>query len=262
VATPAPDRATAPAPRSAALTSPNDETQDRAKEPRVTAAQPAHAPSHLGKVGPSTWPSAFEDVIGFALWPKDYGERLRSHGIGDVIGSIFKPGDSTARTITVRAGDPKASANACADKQIANDWPSAEIERTIELNKSQRTALDDFKRVLAQAVKSIKATCRDDASLGAPERLRAMQTTLWAVHDAALLIRTPLANFYDSLSDDQRRHFASPTQNSRPAHNMSRADMASMCGMPTSGGMPVRQLEQSLHTNKAQQASLEALQKK
>jgi len=40
--------------------------------------------------------------------------------------------------------------------------------------------------------------------LGPVQRLQAMQTTLWAVHDAAQQIRTPLGAFYATLSDEQK----------------------------------------------------------
>ena len=39
------------------------------------------------------------------------------------------------------------------------------------------------------------------------ERIRSMQNTLWAVRDAAILIRAPLAKFYDSLTDEQKKQF-------------------------------------------------------
>jgi hypothetical protein len=251
--------------RSAALNSTTEESQALNNEPRRgngPASHPAQEALHLGVVGPSSWPSAFEDVVGFALWPKDYGQRLRAHGIGDVLATIFAPSGSAGRP-TAKAGDPKASVTVSAcNAPMSGDWPSAEIERSVELNADQRAALNQLKTSMGEAAKAIKATCRDEAALKPTERLRAMQSTLWAVHDAALLIRTPLAKFYDSLSDEQKKRFAAPAADPRGTHNVSRADMARMCGMPSSNEMPVRRLEQGLHPNKAQQASLNTLQKK
>ena len=126
----------------------------------------------------------------------------------------------------------------------------------------QRGALDQFKTVLNDAVSSIKSTCRDDANLGPVERVRVMQNTLWAVHDAAQLIRAPLAKFYDSLNEEQKQKFAAPAQaqaGGRPPP--SRNDMARMCDLPTADA-PMRQIEQSVRPTKAQRSSLEALQKK
>ena len=68
----------APAQRNAALTALESEPQARASAPdqAAPAAQPApvpRAPFRLGTVGPLAWPTAYEDVVGFTLWPKEYG---------------------------------------------------------------------------------------------------------------------------------------------------------------------------------------------
>ena len=64
-------------------------------------AEPA---THLGAVGPLAWPGSFEDVIGYTLWPKQYGTRLGAHGIGDVLSTAFAPSAAiAARTKQARA---------------------------------------------------------------------------------------------------------------------------------------------------------------
>ena len=66
-------------------------TQSRiAQDTTAGAAAPIRS-ARLGTVGPLAWPGAYEDVIGFTLWPKEYGERLRVHGIGDVLSTAFAP---------------------------------------------------------------------------------------------------------------------------------------------------------------------------
>ncbi len=71
---------------------------------------PAPSQARLGTVGPLAWPTAYEDVIGFTLWPKEYGERLRVHGIGDVLSTAFAPSAAiAARTQQARAGDPNSA---------------------------------------------------------------------------------------------------------------------------------------------------------
>jgi hypothetical protein len=250
-----------PSQRNAALAVPDD-------EPRTRAGGPGRVPirsAHLGTVGPLAWPTAYEDVIGFTLWPREYGERLRVHGIGDVLSTAFAPSSAiAARTQQARADDSNSAPvpTACGSVDLtANDWPIAQITSAIELNDTQRSALDQLKTALSDAVSSIKSSCRDDANLGPVERLRVMQNTLWAVHDAAQLIRAPLASFYDSLSDEQKRKFAAPPQPQTNGRMPSRSDMARMCDLPT-GDAAMRQIEQSVRPSKAQRASLEALQKK
>ena len=86
-----------------------------------------------------------------------------------------------------------------------------------------------------------------------------MQNTLWAVHDAAQLVRAPLARFYDSLTAEQKKQFAPPAAQT-DARTAGRGDMARMCN--SAPDLPVRQIEQTVKTNKAQRASLDTLQKK
>jgi LTXXQ motif family protein len=254
----------APPQRNAALEVGGDEPQSSIS----TSAQapPVRAIARLGTVGPLAWPSAYEDVVGFTLWPKEYGERLRVHGIGDVLSTALAPSSSlAARTRQTRADEPNSApvTSVCGSVDLtATDWPIAQITSAIDLNDAQRRALDQLKTALSDAVSSIKSTCRDDANLGPVERLRVMQSLLWAVHDAAHLIRAPLAKFYDSLSDDQKQKFAAPAQPQAGGRAVSRADMARMCDLPASTEAVMRQIEQNLRPTKAQRASLEGLQKK
>lgn len=253
----------APPQRNAALAVPSDEPRANVGEP---VRKPAPSPARLGTVGPVAWPSAYEDVIGFTLWPKEYGERLGIHGIGDVLSTAFAPsGSVAAMTRQARAGEPAGApvTTTCGSVDLTSaDWPVAQIASATELNEAQRAALGHLKTALSDAIAAIKSSCRDDANLGPVGRLRAMQNMLWAVHDAAQLIRTPLARFYDSLNDDQKQKFAAPTQPQTAPRSVSRSDMARMCDLPASADAPIRQIEQNLRPTKAQRASLDALQKK
>lgn len=270
-ADPVPLPTAAPAQRNAALATPDDEPEGRsAGEPTRTPARPQ---TRLGTVGPLAWPSAYEDVIGFTLWPKEYGERLRVHGIGDIVGTALLPSATlAARTraanVQARADAPNATpvAAGCGSVDLtATDWPIGQINSAVELDAAQRGTLEQLRTALSDAISSIKSTCRgDEASLSPVERLQVMQNTLWAVHDATQLVRGPLAKFYDSLTAEQKLQFAAPAAQADPrARNaMSRADMARMCGSPASSEAPMRQFEQSLRPTKAQRAGLDALQKK
>ena len=216
----------APPQRNAALDVPDDDT-------RVRGHEPARVQPRLGTVGPPAWPTAYEDVIGLTLWPKEYGQRLRVHGIGDVLATALAPSASiAARTRPNKVQQARAdettgasatetpTAASCGSVDLTSaDWPIAQIASAIELNDAQRATLDRLRTALSDAVSSIKSACRNDANLAPVERLRAMQNTLWAVHDAAQLIRAPLAKFYDSLTEEQKQTFAAPAapQSSRRA---------------------------------------------
>ncbi len=251
-------------------TNPQMATTGSASTDEPRAVEPVRQAARLGTVGPLAWPSAYEDVVGFALWPKEYGERLRAHGIADVLGTALVPSATlAARTrannAQARADEPNAApvAAGCGSVDLtATDWPIAQIATSIELDAAQRGALDQLTTALSDAIASIKSTCRgDEAGLTPVERIQVMQNTLWAVHGAAQLIRGPLARFYDSLTDQQKQQFAAPAPQQANARGISRADMARMCGAPVSNEAPMRQIEQSLRPTKAQRASLDALQK-
>ncbi len=229
----------------------------------------------LGAVGPLTWPTAYEDVIGYTLWPQRYGQRLRSHGIGDVLGAIFMPAGpwaANARLRGPRSADARTAAAAegtsgCPGK-ASTDWPASEIERSISLTAEQRAAMEQLRSAIGDAVGAIKAGCRDTSDLTPVERIRVMQDALWAVRDAAILIRAPLNRFYDTLNDEQKKHFviaeAAPDPRTAAAatRGAPRNEIARMCGMPKPTESPIRQVERELRPTKAQRASFDELQKK
>jgi hypothetical protein len=288
--------------QSAALSAPTDQAQQRrGQESLPEAFRPRREPSQLGLVVPFTWPSAYEDVVGFALWPNSYQQRFTAHGIGDILAAIFAPGDlrqlnvaraapRTAASDSARALDPCTSAS-----QPAADWPGRQIELAIKTNRAQRQAIDRLRTAVSVAASSIRASCRSESVHTPVDRLRAMQNQLWVVQEAAILLRAPLAEFFDSLSDEQKQQFmvkpqpndprataqpaaaqataqaaAQPTPAGQPAAAGAdpRAamqtippDLARMCGMPLSPDWPLRQIAQALRPNKEQRTSLEALQK-
>jgi hypothetical protein len=278
---------TAPSPtqRRAAVSQPGDEQHSRSRSTAPSepgqAVQPAA--SHLG-LGPSNWPTAFEDVVGFALWPGKYGERLRTHGIGDVMTALFAPGApgneralARAKRESRTASETDGATSTCAaDQQEASDWPAKTLEQAMTLNEVQRAALDQFRTAMRDAIAALRAACRADAPRTSADRLQAMQKTLWTVRDAAMLVRAPLINFYRSLGDEQGKQFVIQTRQPDPrlAQMQQRTadrhdakpqiprELARMCGISAANEWPRRQIEQAIEANKQQKASLDRLQKK
>src|SRR6185436_8928146 len=90
-AAPAPAPAVAArAQRNAALARPGDQSQPQNAE-AAQNNQPPRGPTRIGFAGPLAWPTAYQDVLGFTLWPGDYSDRLRGHGIGDVMSAVLVP---------------------------------------------------------------------------------------------------------------------------------------------------------------------------
>jgi hypothetical protein len=100
------------------------------------------------------------------------------------------------------------------------------------------------------------------------ERVRALQNALWTVRDAAVLVRVPLARFYESLSEEQKKPFIVSAQQpdlramAMNAQGGNRDEIARRCGMSKTAEWPTRHIELFLQPSDAQRASLENIQKK
>jgi hypothetical protein len=266
-----------------------------AQRPTPAAApDPAPERNQLGIAGPPTWPNAFEDVLGYAFWPSDYDRRLLDHGFGDIISTIFRPAgaSSAARRSDFARGRGNSDAGAAPSfcrtpPKEPLEWPGQRIEQTTPLNNEQRAALTALRNSIAEAVKSIRAACREEAGLAPPERIRLLQSMLWAVRDAAVLVRGPMQAFYDSFTDEQRTKFiVKDPANARPPVDMAaerarlaamaRPDMTpeamraaaqsmNMSGMSACGDTaldwPASQIENVVRPDETQRASLESLQR-
>jgi hypothetical protein len=200
------------------------------------------------------------------------------HGIGDVLAAILSPPGKVAsskqaglaRARIDGSARPNAPLGACdSGNQAPPEWPTKEIEQSSMLTSVQRAALEQLTTAIGDGIAMIKATCRDQSGLSPVERLRSLQNQLWAVRDAAVLIRAPLSRFYDSLTDEQKKQFiveappADPrTQAGAPRPAISARDFARMCGAPAANDWPIRKLVQALHPSEEQSASLEMVQKK
>jgi hypothetical protein len=242
-------------------------TPSAAPEPAaLVSSRPERNARRLGMTGPAVWPAAFEDVIGYALWPADFAERLRSHGVGDVLAAALTPASALVARAGLDTSGAKSTTGSGGTSSICGsaeapqaDWPARDIARELSLDDTQRSALDQLQGAIGNAGASIRKTCRDAS---APvDRLRAMQNTLWAVHDAAQAIRDPLAKFNNSLTDDQKKKLATPAAAQSDAGAASRGEAVKICGRAGRPEMISRQLD-ALHAVKPQRDSLEALQKK
>jgi hypothetical protein len=93
--------------------------------------------------------------------------------------------------------------------------PVARIERSLQLNLRQDTALKDLNDASAQAADILKGTCRQGQSLTPTGRLAAMTDRLNSMLQALGTVQPALVKFYESLSDEQKARF--DRLNVRPA---------------------------------------------
>lgn len=85
--------------------------------------------------------------------------------------------------------------------------PVARIERSLQLNVRQDTALKDLNDASAQAADILKGSCQPDLSMTPTGRLAAMADRLNSMLQALDTVQPALVKFYGSLSDEQKARF-------------------------------------------------------
>jgi hypothetical protein len=186
--------------------------------------------SRLGSAGAPAWPTAYEDVLGFALWPDDYAFRLRGRGfdvIADTItGRIEMPRVSARIATTGTAATDAPSANGCGGEPLSSSqdsWPSARIEQILQLSDAQHDALGKMQTNVTQSAKNLRADCQVGAA-GPSDRMKTLVQKLWAVRDAAISAQNPVKNFYGSLTETQKNSFISSQPINNTPSNQKTAD--------------------------------------
>jgi hypothetical protein len=183
--------------------------------PHHTAeATPPSPDSHFGIAGPAVWPAAYEDMVGYIFWPQDYSEALRGRGFDVIADTVLQPPSprrplEVATTGSAKASEADNESNGPCDDldDTAAIWPISDIEQSVQLTGAERGALGHLQTAMAEALKNIKAGCSDSASQSPHERLHILVQRLWAVRDAGIFVRAPLKEFYDTLSDEQKKKF-------------------------------------------------------
>ena len=230
--------------------------------------------SRLGRAGPAAWITAYEEVLGFALWPDDYGAQFRSRGfdvITDTITGRIDRMRAPTRVATTGAarsdGGNDLSADQCNDASSTGDkWPASRIEQLLQLSDAQHATLEKVQLTANDAVKTIKSNCHQLGDLSQPDRLRALVQALWVVRDGDIAMRAPLKNFYESLTSAQKSSFAvqQPQNTSPPDDKTQGADKQSQaCAAQNIGSAErlVKEIEMKVKPDKMQAASLENLHK-
>jgi LTXXQ motif family protein len=254
----------------------------RVAAPAVAVA-PALAPerdtqgsvkSRLGRAGPAAWVTAYEEVLGFAFWPDDYGAQFRSHGFEVIADTITGRSDRTRAPRVATTGAARndtgndVSADQCNDTSSTDDkWPASRIEQLIQLSDTQRGLVDKVRSAANAAVKTIRSNCRQLGDLSPPDRLRGLVQALWVVRDGDMTMRAPLKDFYESLSGAQKNSFAlqQPQNAPLPDDKAQGAEnkQYQACAAQNLGSAErlVKEIEMKVKPDKTQAASLENLHK-
>jgi hypothetical protein len=224
-------------------------------------------------------PDAFEDMIGYAFWPREYGRQFWSHGPGDILRAMTAPAGAFASQANASPYDDGAAgprlttglvrtANAAESKReicIARVKdqamrPLERIAQTIRLTPEQQQGLEALRTAIRDAIDGEAAACRGDLPATQPERLRALIDGLWAMRYAEFRIQPALGTFYGSLTDAQKAQLAEEPQTVGSSETVPPATPATICGEAvTSNANPFDPVQRTLRPTDEQRKHLQML---
>jgi hypothetical protein len=230
-----------------------------AREPQRVAIAPAavQAGIHTGWAGAVFWPRAADDLVGYAFFPNEAGERFWAYGFNDISDGIFTPPAAQAFASARRIRDertvlPAAATELCGSTVGAGAWAD-HIEQIVQPDAGQRELLLQLRAALAKADDELKAACPSAMPASQSARLDIMEERLRALHYATLTIRTPLEKFYGALTDEQKTRLNGASQTASPAR---------ICQTPASAhDRSAFALDPRARPNAEQRAYQEAMQK-
>ncbi len=114
--------------------------------------------------------------------------------------------------IGAQTGQPSAQAKQAANPQAGCTesvmaFPTDQIDHTVQPSDAQQSKLQALAAATAKAADLIKASCPSQVPATPPDRLAAEGAHLQAMLQAVQMIRPPLDDFYNSLSDEQKARF-------------------------------------------------------
>jgi hypothetical protein len=86
-------------------------------------------------------------------------------------------------------------------------WPTEQIDAAVNPNDAQRAKLQALTSAASQAAVTIKAACPSEVPATPPSRLEAIGKHLQAMLQVVETMQPALADFYNSLNDDQKARF-------------------------------------------------------
>jgi len=241
-------------------------------------AQEGFRRNFIGWAGPVFWPYPYDDLFNYAFWPYGYGpdyDLFWAYGYDDLFAGILLPYGyaglyneyGAARPAPApQQGAPVAvssAAQTCVSAQsIAAGIPTDAIAKAVQPTSDQAAKLDALKSAEEGAQKALSASCATQAPLTAVGRLDVVQTRLQAMVEAADIVRTPLGDFYSSLTDEQKAAFNNLGQSQQAMKRgaAGQPSLARLCG--PNNAVPViatDQIDKAVQPDAKQRAALVAL---
>jgi len=255
-----------------------------------------HRAAFIPWLGPVFWPYAYSDIFDYTFFPAAYDDGYFAYAYDDFIDTVFWGPESPyvedyayADVPTGSSGIPRETTGSrpprdrapvseqtvralCGDPEKGiTAWPFADIEKAVQPTPEQRALLDDMKRAATQAADAFKTTCGGTYSMTPPGRLQAMMNRVSATLEAVRIVKPPLEQFYNSLSDEQKARFnevgpdvaknAKPGGDRAPANQEEANAQANACREPKPGltNLPIERIEAVVKPAGAQKDALDRL---
>jgi hypothetical protein len=246
---------------------------------RSRAATRRHAATGAAAAGaavfwPISAPDAFEDMLGYAFWPREYGRQFWSHGPRDIMRAMTAPTAAFASEADEAPSTRRLSAALVSSAQAAESdravciarvkdqamRPLDHIDETIRLSDDQKQGLNKLRAAVRDAIDGEAAACRGDLPATQPERLRAMINGLWAMRYAEFRIRPALETFYGLLTDEQKTRLAEEPQTVGGSEPVPAEAPTAICGEAMTGNAnPFEPIQRALRPSDEQRKSLQML---
>lgn len=231
----------------------------------------------IGWAGPLFWPYAYSDFVDYTFysygsdtfWPSAYDDLYESvfgrYAYGSAYAAVPPAGDRRSGRRAGASTERRAlTATDVCSAQAAGltAWPVEQIAQTVQVNDSQRAALDGLKAATAKAVDILQSACPSELPSTPTGRLAAMGLRLDAMLQAVQIIRPALDAFYQSLDDEQKARFNALGPEDDPDQQQSRRNLTQVCGERASGiaSLPLERIERAVRPDEAQRDALRQLQ--
>jgi LTXXQ motif family protein len=114
-----------------------------------------------------------------------------------------KFGGGQAAGKSAARGD-RAEPRSCGASSAAIDWSIGQIDKSVQPDEQQRTALADVQQAFGKAANDLEAHCPTSMPRSAVTRLETIEARLDATWRAILSIQVALQDFESRLSDEQK----------------------------------------------------------
>jgi hypothetical protein len=236
-----------------------------------------------GWYGPVFWPYFYGDVFSYMLWPDPGYDAFWSYGPDYLLNGIYSPGpyysdpsggqyagpyvtsgsSSPPDALSEAVVSPSNASGACWGLAPGvTDLPvDRVIAQAIQPTGNQIGALDSLEGAVARATAVVEASCPSQVPLTPLDRLDAVERRIDAMLQAVQIVRSPLATFYDTLSEGQKGRFLALEMPSSNLRTVSSAGPAALCNPHAASfaQLPMDRLERVVQPTAQQESAFEAL---